>query len=656
MSELRFEQLTILAADLGPENPLPQLVAGADLHTNDEKSFGKLNDMLPYTVQDGYNRQKNPRAFRTAVLENDILKATFLLEAGGRLWSLYHKPSGRDLLHVNAVFQPANLAIRNAWFSGGVEWNCGIIGHTPFTCAPLFAARAELDDKTPVLRLWEWERIRQATFQMDVFLPDDSHLLYVRVRIVNTQNQDIAMYWWSNIAVDEKPGLRVIAPADSATHFGYTEGLKDTPVPVQDSVDVTYPTNLGRAQDFFYNLPPEQRRYITAVDSAGEGLVQTSTDRLRGRKLFVWGQGTGGRRWQEYLAELGCAYIEIQAGLARTQMDYLRMPAKADWSWLEAYGLMKADPATVHGSDWRKAQKEVEDNLERLVPRATLDTLHDRTAAMADRPPIELLHRGSGWGALEAHRRQRQGEALLCGPALVFDDASLGSDQQPWLKLLKTGGLPDVPPDQPPGAFMVQPQWRAMLEEALASGQGSRWRSLWHLGVMRYHDLQPEAARRAWEDSLQAVSSVWAVRNLAATEKNNMAKVDLYTKACRMAPGLIPLAIEAGTAMMESNQPQCWLDLLEQLNPAVKQAPRIQFLCARAQSKIGDMASVEAFIASEVVVPDIREGEESLSTLWFEMHEKRLAGIEGHAVDDAIRKQVRLEYPPPAHLDFRMGA
>ena len=107
-----------------------------------------------------------PGTFAAAVLENETLRATFLLELGGRLWSLYHKPSGRELLSVNPVFQPANLAIRNAWFSGGVEWNIGIIGHSPFTCEPLFAARVEGPDG-PVLRMYEWERVRGTPFQID---------------------------------------------------------------------------------------------------------------------------------------------------------------------------------------------------------------------------------------------------------------------------------------------------------------------------------------------------------------------------------------------------------------------------------------------------------------------------------------------------------
>jgi len=41
----------------------------------------------------------------------------------------------------------------------------------------------------------------------------------------------------------------------------------------------------------------------------------------------------------------------------------------------------------------------VEARLEQLIPRATLDEEHLRSAALADRAPAEIIQRGSGWGA-----------------------------------------------------------------------------------------------------------------------------------------------------------------------------------------------------------------------------------------------------------------
>ena len=171
MSELRVTTWTMPAAGLGAENPLPPLLTPAAL-TRVEPSphlpfddqrylgWGCAPSLLPYRLQDGYDREKQPRDFLALVLENEHLRATFLPELGGRLWSLVSKPDERELLYVNPVFQPANLAVRDAWFSGGVEWNASIPGHSPLTCSPLFAARLSRPDGTPVLRQYEWERLR----------------------------------------------------------------------------------------------------------------------------------------------------------------------------------------------------------------------------------------------------------------------------------------------------------------------------------------------------------------------------------------------------------------------------------------------------------------------------------------------------------------
>jgi hypothetical protein len=103
-------------------------------------------------MQNLYNRKRQPRTFKTAVLENRHLCATFLLEMGGRLWSIVDKRTGRELLYKNPVFQPANLGARDAWFSGGVEWNIGTVNHSAQLCEPIFAARLQKADGTPVLQ------------------------------------------------------------------------------------------------------------------------------------------------------------------------------------------------------------------------------------------------------------------------------------------------------------------------------------------------------------------------------------------------------------------------------------------------------------------------------------------------------------------------
>jgi len=669
MSELRIETFVMPAADLGDENPLPPLRIAKDPHTVaadpsipreivQNMAYGHLPNILPYAIQDDYTRNLQPREFRVAVLENETLKATFLLEFGGRLWSLYHKPARRELLYVNPVFQPANLALRNAWFSGGVEWNIGTIGHSPFTCAPLFAARLETPDGTPVLRMYEWERIRQVPFQLDAYLPDGSPVLFLRVRITNPHHRKVPMYWWSNIAVPETPATRVIVPAQTAYRFAYQKhGLELIPTPLHNGENYTYPTRIKHSADYFFNIPANSRPWIAALDETGRGLIQVSTPRLKGRKLFLWGTGTGGRKWQEFLSKPGEAYIEIQAGLARTQMEHVPMPAQADWSWLEAYGLMEADPDAIHGDDWLAAVQSVENALERLVPQAQLDAEYRAGASFEDEYPIEILQHGSGWGALENIRRKHEGKPPISSTGLVFSEDTLGVAQIPWFELLQTGVL--LPPKGGCSqiGFMVQTEWQEILEQAVQAPKAD-WCSWYHLGIMRAYANDRTGARLAWEKSLKLAVTPWTLRNLAllVLEDGDMEEaVSFYIKAVRMKPELLPLAVECGHALLQSEQPQKWLDLITELPMGVRSAGRIQLLEAQAALAVGDFERVEQFFADDVTIPDLREGELSLSDFWLEYQTKRLSIQEGIPVNRELKARVSREFPVPAHLDFRMN-
>ena len=60
-----------------------------------------------------------------------------------------------------------------------------------------------------------------------------------------------------------------------------------------EGVDCSYAAKIGHSMDFFFDVPAGRRKWECALDKEGMGLVQTSTDLLQGRKLFVWGQGGG---------------------------------------------------------------------------------------------------------------------------------------------------------------------------------------------------------------------------------------------------------------------------------------------------------------------------------------------------------------------------
>jgi hypothetical protein len=171
MTQLTIEPLVLPSARIGHENPLPhfreaQINRQVDANGLPEERSQYLGwqtgfRVLPYRMQDQYPHQRQPLEFQSIVLENDILKALFLPQMGGRLISLFHKGRQKELLHRNPVFQPANLAIRNAWFSGGIEWNIGQYGHSFTTCSPVFAGRISGVWGEPGLRLYEFERCKR---------------------------------------------------------------------------------------------------------------------------------------------------------------------------------------------------------------------------------------------------------------------------------------------------------------------------------------------------------------------------------------------------------------------------------------------------------------------------------------------------------------
>ncbi|MFI6316355.1 DUF5107 domain-containing protein [Nonomuraea sp. NPDC050556] len=661
-SSLRLDRLLVPAAPLGQDNPLPPLFRDSEINTGLDfgcaveelaarSCYGQVEQALPYPVQDGYSRDRQPTELAVAVLENEMLKATFLLEYGGRLWSLIHKPTGRELLLRNPVFQPANLATRNAWFSGGVEWNIGVIGHSPLTCSPMHAARVTTPDGVPVLRMYEWERIRQVPFQIDAYLPPGSPVLFVHVRIRNPHRRMTPMYWWSNIAVPETDDLRVLAPADAAWEIGYDRKVTYVTTPISGGVDRSYATRSELAADYFFDTNAARRKWIAALDGQGRGLVQASTGRLRGRKLFFWGSGPGGRRWQEFLSEPGHPYIEIQAGLADTQLEYVPMPPGGSWSWVEAYGLLEADPALVHGTSWNDARMAAEQALEELLPQPDLDASLEWCASWADLPPEEMLHRGSGWGALDRHLR---GDAD--DPATPFPDDTLGAAQQPWLHLLNTGRFPRLDPAEPPVGFMIQEEWLALLD-GLPSFVN--WAAQLHLGVLRFAAGDRRAARQCWERSVTLQRNAWAIRNLAALD---LLEGDLrgacrrYLSAVRLAPQCRPLVVEAATALLAGDRPKDCRRILNALPADLRTHGRIRLLQAQAALALRELDTVASILEQDFDVEDLREGDTSLNRLWLDLHTLRAAKAEGVPADDVLRERIAKEHPVPHHYDFRMAS
>lgn len=662
MVKLERFNMVIKSAMLGEDCPLPAISGMFNLQQRLKPNLGEddgvflgygfLEGSFPYPQQHLYNRELSETEIETYVLENNFLKATFIPSLGGRLWSLIDKTSGRELTYCNRVLRYGNLSFRNAWFSGGIEWNFGVVGHHPFTCAPVFTSRLSMPDGTPVLRIYEYERIRCCTFQVDFFLPENSSVLFCRTRIVNPNSKTVPVYWWSNVAVPENEKARTIVAAEDCFD-SKNSVVSVSPVPIgKDNFDVTYPLNNPYAIDYFWRVRDGRRKYIAQLDKDGYGLFQTSTSKLRGRKLFVWGNSQGGDKWQEFLSgdgDLG-RYSEIQMGLAQTQYECVPMPPESAWEWLEAYGAMHADGDEIHG-EWSSAQQEVEKRLDGIISQQELEKiLADTKDTVALKPAQEILVRGSGWGALENMRRKAAKEKPLPD---YLDFGNPGEDQKDWQHLLEKGCLPQRSASSERFHYMMQPEWTQLLKASMDSAGRYNWYAWYQLGLIYFVEKDLERAQQAFDKSLKLCRNSWALYGMAqlCAYQNQYKKAAVYvTAAWDASTKNLSFAKECYGTLLKSGEYGTIINMYSEFTEEIKNNGRILLGYAMANLRLGNFEMAEEILYRNggLVVPDIREGELIMTELWSGVEQYR-AKKSGRVFDSATAT-------PPKMFDFRMIA
>ena len=645
MSELRFESFSIKGHRLGKASWFPAIreliksEISAELDEDDNLfiGYGMMSDSLPYTLLDDYDTPEEELTFKAAVLENQYLKAVFLPELGGRLWSLFDKVAQRDLILENSRLILCNLGIRNAWFAGGVEFNCGRRGHDEQTLSPRFAAVVETPDY-PVLRIYEYQRDRGTPFQYDCFLPDDSKFLFIRGRIWNPNSYVVPMYWWSNIAVEEIKGSRVVVPAQTVFANWYSGGshaLAKLSMPDGEGFDASYPEKFQYVKDHFYNIPEDHRRYECLFFPDGYGLCHVSTRRLRGRKLFVWGQSQGGTHWNRKL--LGPAYeryLELQGGLGRSQQECLPMPPKTAWEWLEGYGALTMAPEDVFGA-WDDAVSNTTCKIDEAIPESTLDEMLAATRQSIALQPGKTIVHGSGWGALEELRLNKK-----LAPQLDFGQVT--EEQSLWVELLEKNSVSskDI------YSYMVADEWFDLLKNAHES-----WQKHYLLALNYYRRQDLERAEKEVVlagDITQNRYLLHILANIRRLQQRNEEAADLIKSAAMLDLTDASFIKEVLKMLLSLQQYSVMEEIIGNLPANVVALPLIRMMKSFALAYTGKLDEAEKILLEDVSeIPDIREGENSTSQLYIYIQQQK-AARQGKILP---AKEIKV----PVHLDLRMS-
>lgn len=622
---IRQVEITVPMAELGREG-LPALyvqqppdLSDADrvlLGEQEGRSLaGRPASALPYRHQNHYGRELTMRTLPAIEVSNSHLVAIFLPSLGGRLWSLEDVSTGQQLLFQPDGIQFGNLALRDAWFSGGVEWNLGMTGHWGLTAAPVAAGVVDVD-AVEVLRMWAWERLTRMVWRMDVWLPEESTYLFTSPLITNPREEPTPLYWWSNAAVPIRNGSRVLAPAETAVFNNYDGKLERALYP--DTPDRSMPSTAAHAVDYFFDTAaatgvPHPTPWVAGVSDDAAGVLIASSSELRGKKLFVWGNTRGGGKWQDWLNGTG-RYYELQSGWARTQKEHIALPGGDTASWVEAYGAAAVQLSGHYGRD--------RDAVADLVPRKAMEEAGEMFVAARNRPPTTVFCQPEGWGRVEV-----EAGFLPHDAAAPFSTAPLTAEQTAWLDVA-AGAMPSTLLDRSPQSGA---QWRQVVERC-GPGVGR----FLHLGYMAWADGERARAEELWREALEMDHG-----NAMALHCLSLCVVDPET-----ALGFAARAHQAGSRDADllveyvrrgRDSPALVHQVIEESPTVFRELPPVRIAAARALVAQGRLTEAGEMIDS-LVVPNLRESSTELADLWTEF-------CAAAGTDD----------PLPEHLDFSMS-
>jgi hypothetical protein len=301
-------------------------------------------------------------------------------------------------------------------------------------------------------------------------------------------------------------------------------------------------------------------------------------------------------------------YLEIQAGLATTQLEHLRLEGSAEISWAEAYAPIEAEPRAVHRS-WSGALAEVAEVASRAVPDEELDEWHRWwRAEVVDSAPQQLTA-GSGTGAAELVVRGADPDSL---PGTPFGQPLFDGFRH-LIALARTG---EVDQDAAGADVLVPPitdRWEAAFRRA-ADG----WWGALMIAIRSHARGDLDAARLGYLRSEELGATPWAARGralLAAGRGDQESAADLYVRAVADAPTCLPLLVEATDQLLAASRPAACLSMINRAPVEIAVHGRVVLQRVRALLADGQADAARTLLEAGIEVSDLREGE-TLGALW----------------------------------------
>ena len=269
--------------------------------------------LYPYHAFEGYAATAEPRQWQVVTLENDLIEVFVLPQVGGKVWGARVKDTGREFVYRNEVMKFRNIALRGPWTSGGIEFNFGVIGHTPATATPVDYVSRENDDGSASVFVGAMDLPSRTHWRVEVRLPPDRAYFETRVLWYNPTPLEHPYYNWMTAAAFARDDLELFVPGQSyLEHSG-----RRRPWPEDESGRYLplYRNNAFAGHKSYHVVGELNDFFGGYYHDEGWGWGHWARhEEMPGQKMWLWALSREGGVWEELLTDTDGQYVEFQAG------------------------------------------------------------------------------------------------------------------------------------------------------------------------------------------------------------------------------------------------------------------------------------------------------------------------------------------------------
>lgn len=282
------------------------------------------NGVYPYMSYSETSNRPVPKKYRFVVLENDNAKITICPDLGGKVFSIIHKPSGKEVLYVPDVIRYTRILPRFYFIAGGIEVSFPI-SHSPSQNETVLYKIDRTKDRIYVT-CGERELRFGMQWSVEYSLGTNDHFLTQRTIFHNPGT--IAYPWmsWSNAALPSAPD----------TKFHFPKGKVLSHSSVVDSMDwqkqgPKTESDIKEMTGYFWKTK-DANAFGAYTPSLGTGLYHIADEKIAsGIKLWSYGRGEDSA-WSVLSTAKHQTYLEIQGGPIGDQSIKLEMlPKQTRW-------------------------------------------------------------------------------------------------------------------------------------------------------------------------------------------------------------------------------------------------------------------------------------------------------------------------------------